>query len=313
LLKDSVENRLILLAAQAIADPIFVLDRNGKYVTIIGGKESSLYDSSKHLIGKTINEVLPIYTADFFLTVIQKAIQTQEMQILEYHVDAHEIKSSPKDGPSGRQWFEGRVSPVQLDESSQQYVIWSAINITEKKQTEAERQKLTSHIEYLANHDYLTGLPSLRHSLERLDSEMNKVDESGTKLALLFIDLDGFKQVNDTYGHEAGDVVLKEVAQRFIQSVRTTDTVCRIGGDEFIILLPEIVNYEILEMLCQNLVKAFHRPVEYLNNELYITISVGASIYPDFADNSVSLRKRADEEMFKVKNSGKNNYSIPIF
>jgi diguanylate cyclase (GGDEF)-like protein/PAS domain S-box-containing protein len=307
---DNIKNKLILLAADSIPDPIFVLDINGKYVTVIGGNENSLYDSPKHLIGKTIMDVLPKQAADFFLSVIKSVIDTKEMQILEYQTDAAEIKASPRDGPTGRQWFEGRVSPVILEEESEKYVIWSAINITAKKKAEAERENLTSQIKYLANHDYLTGLPTLRYSLELLDIAILKADKTNKKLALLFLDIDGFKIINDTYGHAAGDVVLRILAKRFIQVVAKTGVVCRIGGDEFIVIVPDFKDVEYLKRISEKLIKTTQKVIHYLDLKLNLTLSIGASIYPDFADDSESLRKKADEQMYKVKKSGKNSYSI---
>jgi len=129
--KDDI--KLILSATESIPDPIFIMDQDGKYISIIGGAEKSLYDDSKYLIGKKVGDIVSKKTADFFLSIINKAIVSQMMQVFEYETSSEEFESNPKDGPTGNQWFEGRVSPIRLKYKSKSCVLWSAINITKKK------------------------------------------------------------------------------------------------------------------------------------------------------------------------------------
>ena len=177
---------------------------------------------------------------------------------------------------------------------------------SQKKTIEAQKKQ----IEYLANYDALTGLPSIRLADEQLDATLKFATQQNHKSALLFLDLDGFKVVNDTYGHEAGDEVLKEVANRASTVIRSGDSIYRIGGDEFLVIVEKVKSSSDLEGLCQRLITAVSTPLRYKNAELIIGVSIGAASYPCSADNSRGLRLKADELMYQVKKSGKNNYRI---
>ncbi len=163
-------------------------------------------------------------------------------------------------------------------------------------------------IEYLASHDALTGLPTLRLALDRLEISINNAKRTKQKVALVSLDLDGFKQVNDTYGHEAGDIVLQSVAKRLLGVIREGDTACRMGGDEFMLLLNNIVKSDVVEQICHRLIASVGKTVIYKDVDLVVGVSVGVAMYPDHAVDSVSLRKVSDDVMYKVKKSGKNNY-----
>jgi diguanylate cyclase (GGDEF)-like protein len=163
-------------------------------------------------------------------------------------------------------------------------------------------------IEYLATHDALTGLPTLRLALDRLDVSISNAKRAKHKVALLSLDLDGFKQVNDTYGHEAGDMVLQSVAKRLEGVVREGDTACRMGGDEFIVLLSNIDHRDAVEEICKRLIASIGEPVSYENTDLVVGVSIGVAMYPDHAVNSAGLRKVSDDVMYIVKKSGKNNF-----
>ena len=165
-------------------------------------------------------------------------------------------------------------------------------------------------IEYYANHDVLTGLPSLRIADERLEEALKQAEEKQHKSALLFLDLDNFKAINDSYGHEAGDEVLKIVSGRILPVIRSNDTACRIGGDEFLVIIEKIEDQKDLEGLCKRLIKTISAPLVYDNTELCIGVSIGAAIYPCSAKHPKNLRRNADQLMYQAKESGKNNYKI---
>ena len=131
-------------------------------------------------------------------------------------------------------------------------------------------EEQNQHIEYLADHDALTGLPTLRVADNRLDEVLEHAAQRNHKSAVLFLDLDGFKGINDTHGHEAGDEVLKIVANRISLVIRSTDTACRIGGDEFLLIVERVEDQNDLEGLCQRLITAISTPLEYNNTELMV-------------------------------------------
>jgi diguanylate cyclase (GGDEF)-like protein/PAS domain S-box-containing protein len=175
------------------------------------------------------------------------------------------------------------------------------IDITERKQ--AEKQ-----IQYLATHDALTDLPTLRLAKDRLVSAMNMARRHQESVAVLFVDLDGFKNVNDAFGHDAGDFVLREVAQRLLACVRETDTVARIGGDEFLMVATEISDFSNASKIAGKILQALSEPVRFDNHEAVVGASIGIALFPEHGDNIDQLIKLADEAMYRVKNAGKNGF-----
>lgn len=173
---------------------------------------------------------------------------------------------------------------------------------------ELENQR--DQIEHMASHDNLTGLPMLRLAVDRCDMAIRHAQRAQQKVALLFIDLDGFKAVNDTFGHEAGDHVLREVAKRLKSSVRAADTAARIGGDEFVILLTGLENADFAGDVAAKLIRVVGQPIAYEGQELEVGASVGISIFPDHATDTLALRKAADEAMYSAKKAGKNRHQL---
>ena len=166
-------------------------------------------------------------------------------------------------------------------------------------------------LENVAYHDGLTRLPNRHLLMDRLRQSLASAQRHGNRLALCFIDLDGFKQVNDQYGHEAGDHLLIEIAHRLVAGVREVDTVARLGGDEFVLLLPDLDSQEGIETLLSRLLQAVTEPVAYGAARLQVGMSIGIALYPDHADSSDSsdgLIERADQAMYLAKRQGKNRW-----
>jgi diguanylate cyclase (GGDEF)-like protein len=162
----------------------------------------------------------------------------------------------------------------------------------------------------MAHRDSLTGLPNLGLGQDRLSGAIAMARRNSTKTALMFIDLDDFKSVNDTLGHNAGDQVLKEVSARLTSCVREADTVARIGGDEFIIILTTIDHKEGTERVAHKVIDAVNAPFKLQEHHVSIGASIGIAIYPDHGEESGILMTRADNAMYLVKAEGKNNYAF---
>ena len=175
---------------------------------------------------------------------------------------------------------------------------------SEKKALEKAYMK----IDRLANHDTLTGLPNRRLFIELLKQELRQADRQKTKTAILFIDLDNFKLVNDSLGHDAGDKVLQMVAQRFISTLRESDAIARVGGDEFAAIICNIKNKTDIKKIAQKLINKFKNPFKIENSEFHIGLSVGISIYPDDDNTIDGLIKKADTAMYKIKSENKNSF-----
>jgi diguanylate cyclase (GGDEF)-like protein len=165
-------------------------------------------------------------------------------------------------------------------------------------------------ITHQATHDGLTGLSLPHLARDRLSHAMEQARRDHTRAALLFIDLDGFKAINDTCGHDAGDHVLKTVAQRLLATLRAVDSASRQGGDEFMVLLGGISNVEDAESVAHKLVEVIAQPMVYQGQSFQVSASIGIAVFPDHADSLESLIKQADNAMYQVKKGGKNSAAI---
>jgi len=173
-----------------------------------------------------------------------------------------------------------------------------------------EIKQQRDEIEHQAFHDPLTGLPTLQLASDRLEMAINSAKRNSRKCALMFIDLDGFKGINDTFGHEAGDAVLIEVANRLKDVVRISDTASRIGGDEFLVIFGEFEGRDQASETAQRIIRAVSRPIPYKEHQLSISCSIGIAIFPDHATDAHTLRRSADTAMYEVKRSGKNSFAF---
>jgi diguanylate cyclase (GGDEF)-like protein len=165
------------------------------------------------------------------------------------------------------------------------------------------------NIEKLAFYDPLTGVANRCMLLKSLELEINRHKKTNNQLAVLFLDLDGFKQVNDDFGHDAGDIILTEVVKRFNGCIRQNDMLARFGGDEFIVLLPRVSSLEAAS-ISEKLLKVIQQPFLINNNKVRITTSVGITFYKNESDTAEALIKQADVSMYQAKKLGKNKYQI---
>ncbi len=173
-----------------------------------------------------------------------------------------------------------------------------------------DRKRLEEEIRHMAHHDVLTGLPNRRLFMELIRFEIAEARRNRTKTGLLFLDLDHFKEVNDTLGHEAGDQLLKTVAERLRAAIRDSDAVARIGGDEFSILLAGITRPEDMTEIALNILDAMRDKCITAGHEFTITTSMGISVYPDDGDSIESLFQYADIALYHAKNRGGNTFEF---
>lgn len=156
----------------------------------------------------------------------------------------------------------------------------------------------------------LTGLPNRTLLEDRIATALLLASRDHNQNAIMFIDLDGFKLVNDQYGHLAGDLVLQEVSKRFQKCIRESDTVARLGGDEFVIMSSGLESRDGLEVIAKHVLSSFETPFVYEGNELWLGCSIGIALYPDHGDHPKQLLERADAAMYNVKNIGKGSYAF---
>ena len=174
--------------------------------------------------------------------------------------------------------------------------------------TEEKKEQLV----YQLRHDILTGLPNRMMLLERLDEAMLRAQRHEKKIAVLFLDIDNFKGINDQYGHDAGDAILKEFATRITSRLRKSDMAARLSGDEFILVIEEVNDEQEVITIINKIKDELMEPIIYHNIEHQIQVSIGISFYPDHGNDFESLIKKADNAMYESKNRGKNEYTFYI-
>jgi diguanylate cyclase (GGDEF)-like protein/PAS domain S-box-containing protein len=210
-----------------------------------------------------------------------------------------EIWNKRKNGEIFPQW--STVSVLRDDAGNVTHYIAVFLDITERKMEE-------ERIQYLANYDVLSGLPNRYLLNDRLDQALNLAQRHQTKLAVLFIDLDHFKNINDSLGHDIGDELLKAVAQRLKACLRRSDTIARQGGDEFIALLGDLNSEDEVTFVAEKMIESLRSEFKIGELQLSISLSIGVSIYPDDGETAVQLLRNADMAMYRAKDSGRNQF-----
>ncbi len=280
-----------------LPDLVFILDKTGKYLQIHGSenKQTLLMEKQEELLGRKLQEFLPENEARTVLDTIEKTIQTQKPQIIEYQLRV----------PAGDTWFEGRTAPIELPDTGPA-CMWIARDITDKKIAEET-------IAHLAYHDALTDLPNRTLFMTTLKKNLSYAERHQLSGAIMFMDLDDFKEINDEYGHHVADLVLRSVASRIKDKLRSEDTIARIGGDEFVLIIAAIS--ETLEQvkkemsaIAEKILETVNEPFDISNKQIKATCSIGISIYPEASLDEEELLKKADKAMYQAKNAGKNTY-----
>lgn len=198
---------------------------------------------------------------------------------------------------------EKTITPLKNDRGNITHFVATGKDVTERVQTEARLQ-------HLAHHDALTALPNRALFMDRLGQALARAELHGRLLAIMFVDLDRFKKINDTFGHDTGDRVLKELASRLHGCIRAEDTVARLGGDEFAILLDDLTSIDDATPLARKILDALAPATTLDGRELFVTASIGISLYPADGKDSHALLKNADTAMYRAKELGKNNYQF---
>ncbi|WEG17145.1 sensor domain-containing diguanylate cyclase [Alkalihalophilus pseudofirmus] len=202
----------------------------------------------------------------------------------------------------GRKWIMQIATPIADDEGEVTKIIGQMIDITSRKTLENE-------LKQMAFYDELTDLPNRKSLYRHIEKALARSKRHQHTFSLMFIDLDDFKIVNDTMGHDAGDMLLKEVVSRLNESIREEDLISRIGGDEFIVLFEETCKEEI-ESIAERILERVAMPYEINEKEANISLSIGVSMYPDDGEDKDTLIEHADQAMYFAKFNGKNSYKL---
>jgi diguanylate cyclase (GGDEF)-like protein/PAS domain S-box-containing protein len=215
--------------------------------------------------------------------------------------DEHEWTYVRKDG--SRIWVNLAMTALKTQGEKIAGYLGIAFDITERK-------KLTEYVNHLAHHDQLTGLPNRVLLDDRMRQAIQRAKRNRHKVAVLMVDVDYFKRINDSLGHTAGDVLLDTIAKKLCSAVRQTDTVARMGGDEFVIVMPEFRDEKDAERCAEAIIQKVSTPTMLGNREVNVTVSVGLCVFPDCADDAESLLKNADAALYEAKEGGRNSFHV---
>lgn len=276
-----------------------VWDLNFKYRQFVFSKQTkTMLKYSANELGDAIEDWLKIIHPDD----IDDALKAMNTLALEPELPLRQ-EFRVQTGEGRWSWILMRGAAVEKDQDGKTIRgIGTFTDVTDRKQAEDQH-------EYHALHDELTGLPNRRLVNQRLESLRKQAIKSKKPLALMFVDLDHFKQVNDTYGHDVGDLVLCEASARLSALLRLTDVVGRFGGDEFVALLPDINSIDDAFRVAENMKAALSLPLVFEGVKVQVTLSIGIVIFDvESADGVAELLKKADSALYEVKHAGRNGY-----
>lgn len=265
-----------------------------------------------NIVGRSLDGILIInrekmvlYTNYAAIKLFDKNIASLLGEPLEIGIDleatSHEQSVELKiDRPNGS-FAITEVSLVKTEWNNEPCYVVSFRDITERKKTEETP-------EYMSHHDHLTCLPNRTFFDKQMQENIKKAERSGLYMAVLYLDLDNFKMVNDTLGHDKGDELLKEVSSTLNRSIRGDDTVARLGGDEFAIIINNLKRADDAAIVAENIITKLGNCYKIDGNEVYTNTSIGIAVYPDAGETAVELVKNADTAMYSAKRNGKNQY-----
>jgi diguanylate cyclase (GGDEF)-like protein len=274
-----------------LPDPVFILNEDGYYVEYIGGVEQQSYQDGNPLIGKRLLDILPIDKAQWVLEQVARSFATGEVQVVEYDLSPAEVEGINADaGPQGMQRFEGKIAPLPSLYEGKRAVAWMTRNIT-------RQHELQQRLKRLGETDQLTGLYNRHFFFEHYHHKLQGEGRTG----LIMLDIDHFKQINDRFGHQTGDRVLCSFSECVTAQLRAEDMFVRSGGEEFLILLPQI-DEGILLKVAERIRAAV---AAMAPDPAPITVSLGTTLVrPGEAVSAVLAR--ADEWLYRAKRSGRN-------
>ena len=273
-------------------EAVYIFDPDTLRFTYVNeGAMKQVGYSETELMQMTPMDIKPLFTLEQFQQVVQPLIDGVQpsltFQTVHRHKDGHDVP------------VEIFLQLVHLEGQPPRFVAMVS-DISERKQTE-------QRIAHMANHDALTDLPN-RHLLQdRIQQALIQARRNCNQGAVLFMDLDKFKAINDTLGHDVGDLLLKEVAQRLVSSLRAEDTVARTGGDEFVVVLHSVAYAQDAGTTAQKLLDALLLPYWFAGKELHISASIGIAVFPDDGEDTDTLLKHSDTAMYHAKEAGRNN------
>lgn len=293
------QKQLAIVTLQSIGDAVITTNMQSEVTYLNPVAEKMTGWSKSEALGRPILEVFRILNES-----TRKLAPNPVDVVLAHHKTCGLANHTLLIAKSGAEYaIEDSAAPICDQDGNVLGVVLVFHDVSNARQM---AQKMT----YLAEHDYLTDLPNRLLLTDRITQAISAAKRRHSKLAILFIDIDHFKRVNDTLGHEIGDQLLKVLSKRIQLCIRASDTLSRQGGDEFVVLLPELHEDAVPAEIAQKILLAIKNPINIATHELYITASIGIAVYPDDGESVDVLTRHADAAMYHAKNSGRNNYQF---
>ncbi|MDG2615236.1 CHASE2 domain-containing protein [Thermoleptolyngbya sichuanensis XZ-Cy5] len=299
-----------------IPDPVFVKDRQGRWIVLNEAFCRFVGYPLETLLDKTDHDIFPPHQANF--------LRQHDESVFETGLDSESEEEFTS--ADGAHYLTATKRSLHKDAAGNTFLVGVIRDITQRKQMEEELRRTAAelvrsnaelkqaqyHLQHLAYHDSLTGLPNRQLLCDRLLQSLLWAQEHDQLVAVLFLDLDGFKHINDTYGHAMGNLLLKAVAQRLSRCLRNSDTVARFGGDEFVVLLPAIPHVQDVTRVAEKILDTLSQSFALEGESIPVTTSIGISLYPTHGDDPETLLKQADLAMYQAKQAGKRQYALPV-
>ena len=289
------KGEILRLMDTSLGATVSVLDRELNFRYVNAGFAQAFGLSWQEMISRSVHDVYPSEDIAAFMPYVQRALAGESVTYERLgRIHHHESV-----------WRTVSMNPWRDETGAVIGIVHSSLAVHELKTATEALRVANEQLRVLALQDALTGLPNRNALNERLTDSLRRAARSHDPVAVLFIDLDGFKQVNDEFGHAAGDEVLCEVARRLQLAVRATDVVARFGGDEFVVLLDTEVRDDTPDLVCQRIFTQLQAPCVFAQGQAQIGASIGIAQHPPLPNQPDDLLRRADAAMFEAKRAGK--------
>jgi diguanylate cyclase (GGDEF)-like protein/PAS domain S-box-containing protein len=297
----------------SIPDPVFVKNQDLHWIVMNEAYSKFIGRPLEELLEKSDHDVFPKQEADILqqqdrLVLEQKQEQEHEGKVTRdgiiYHIAT---KRSLHQDAAGNLFLVGVIRDITQRKFREDDLKRATVELA---RSNAELRLSQERLSYLANHDVLTGLPNRKCFYERMTQALDWAGSKRQILAVMFLDLDGFKQINDTLGHQVGDVLLQVVAKRLMGCLRASDTVARFGGDEFVVILPAIPGAQDAVRVANKILGTLSQGFVITGQKILVSTSIGISLYPHDGENVDRLLEQADIAMYHAKESGKNQFAF---
>lgn len=277
-------------------DAIILADSESTITSWNKGAETIFGYKEEEVLGKKLHLLIPPAFRQAHDRGVNRFLSTNQATVIGKTIELRGLKK------------DGSEIPIELSLSS--WKIKDTVYFTGIIRDISERKYAEERIQYLAYHDELTDLPNRRFIKQKLKTVLEEAEKTGDLVAVMMFDLDGFKAINDTLGHAAGDMLLKQVAFRFRGCLGEKDLIARIGGDEFLLIMPEIKHIEEASKMAKHLISNLSHPIKLQEGEVFVSTSIGIAFSPQDGQDVETLLKKADIAMYQAKKEGTSAYKV---